>query len=153
MWSFSKQLKVGEQGEQLILNHYREPIVYYKGRRADFVLPLTGELLELKTDTYDRQKTSNFFFERWSDVDNKKPGGPWQARAKSASRFIYLFMSDGTYYEFQDIDKLCRLLDQYCTKLEPIRILNKGWTTVGYKVPRDALSHLWEEYKIEPENS
>ena len=125
MWNFQKQLRIGEQGEALLLERYREPMVLYSGRSADFRLPITGELVELKTDTYDRSKTSNFFMERWSVAEKKKPGGPWQARANSASRFIYLFASDGTYYEFVDVKALCAELDVLCKSLAEVEIKNR----------------------------
>lgn len=147
-WSFKKQLQVGNKGESLFLEFYHSPINKLREYKADFIRLTDGKLVELKTDTYSMDKTPYFFIERWSDIEKKKPGSVWQSSKKGVGVFCYMFINDRTYFEFSDLPALLRELDKLTQDMYLIRIPNKGWTSGGYKVPREALKHLYKEYSF-----
>lgn len=141
MHIFGKSLAVGKRGEALLLAAWPELIPIPGGRKGDFTLD--GVKVELKTDSYKLDKTENFFIERWSDVDKKKPGGPWQSKEHEAVIFVYFYSSDMVAYIFNTV-KLVKALEGIIKGLKPVNIPNIAWTTVGYKVPREALKHLYQ---------
>jgi len=150
VFDFKKQLEFGQQAERDFMEFYHEPLVLATTFAYDFKLVESGNKLELKTDDYCHTKTPNFFFERWSDYHKKKPGGPWQSRKKRADIFCYYFARNNIYYQFDNIKLLCKELDTYIkdNKLGFVMVRNKGWITAGYKIPREAVAHLYEIYEI-----
>jgi hypothetical protein len=129
---FKTSLAIGEIGQKKLQELWPE-LVPTDGRTGDFLLP-GGLKVEVKSDSYKHQDTENFFIERYSDVNKKTNGGPWQSAEHGCSVFVYFFVNDGIAYVF-DLDKLLLRLAEICpTGL--IYIRNKGWTTGGYKVPR-----------------
>lgn len=148
-WDFKDQLVVGDRGQELFIQYYHEPLVIYPPHKADFQVVSSSKLLELKTDTYNIEKTPYFFMERWSDVHQEKPGGPWQSKKNKVDLFCYMFVRHNIYFEFTSIPALCKELDGLTAKMGLVYIKNKGWVTAGYKVPRDALKHLYKEYQFE----
>ncbi len=147
MFDFKAQLEVGSRGEELFLEHYPRRLEVYEGREYDFTVKCNKHKLELKTDTYNINKTVNFFFERYSDVHLKTPGGPWRAHKDNVDIFCYYFVRHNTWFEFRDIPALIKRLDEVINKNQLIFIKNKGWITGGYKVPREKIIDLctiWE---------
>lgn len=149
-FSWKNQLRVGQDGEHLILNGYHSPLVFSHNLNYDFTRLRDGAKIEVKTDTYSMEATENFFFERWGNEADKKPGGPWRSRKHRLDIFIYFFVRDGIYFEFTDIKLLCTVIDKYIKKhkLKPIPIKNRTYITVGYKVPRKAVEALYIEHKL-----
>ena len=149
-WDFKEQLALGLKAQQEFMEFYHEPVVLATTLAYDFKVVSSGKKLELKADDWDHEETENFFFERWSDVHKEKPGGPWQSRKKRADVFVYLFSRNGIYYQFNDIKRLCKVLEQIVRreKLGLIYIKNKGWFTAGYKIPRHMLEELYEVYEV-----
>jgi hypothetical protein len=150
-WDFRDQLVVGSRGEELFLQHYHSPLVIYPEHRADFKRVSDGALVELKSDTYNIDKTPYFFMERWSDFHQKKPGGPWQSREKRVDVFCYLFVRHNIYYEFNDLKVLTKELDKLTDKQGMVFVKNKGWVTAGFKVLREALKGLYTRYEFKNE--
>lgn len=148
-WSFKDQIEVGTRGEELFLEYYHSPIVVYPKHAADFQLVNTGQLLELKSDTYNMDKTPNFFIERWSDIENKKPGSIWQSHKKGVEIFCYMFVRHNTYFEFRDLPALIERLDSITKDMYLHHIKNRGWITGGYRVPRELLKDLYTQYTFE----
>lgn len=151
VFDFKTQLRVGERGQELFLKHYHEPLQLSDTLAFDFIVRDTGEPLELKTDTYNMLKTPNFFWERWSDVINKRPGGPWQAHEKGAKRFVYMFVRHNTYFEFRNIPALLVRLDALTKDSYGIAVKNRGWITSGYAVKREAVHDLYTAHYFTPE--
>jgi hypothetical protein len=151
-WDFKKQLTVGDRGEELFMEHYHSPLIVYPEHKADFKRVSDGKLVELKTDTYNMEKTPNFFWERWGDVHKEKPGGPWRALADRVPIFVYMFVRHNVYYEFSDLKALCKLLDQLTEKKGMIYIKNRNWITGGYAIPRELVKHLYKEHRFEPKD-
>ena len=145
-WSMEEQLKVGRKGERLLLKHWPEPV---RQREEDLKGPdfvdIKGRLIELKTDTWKVEETPNFFMERWSSVEGMRPGGPWQAVGKGSTVLVYLFINSGVWYVFEDLPALCQKLDDMVGKMSYIQIRNRGWTTRGYRIPRESLVGLYTE--------
>jgi hypothetical protein len=108
--------------------------------------------VELKTDFYDMSETPNFFFERWSDRDKAKPGGPWQALLNGSEWFVYFFIKNDCAFWFET-DKLVNELERITAKLKLVDIVNVKWVTQGFRVPRAELKDIAVEQKIkEPED-
>lgn len=145
-FDFKAQLSKGNKGEHWIKNHYHSPVVKYKERDFDFIRD-DGARVEVKTDWYNLSSTEFFFMERWSDVDSKKPGGPWQSEGK-ADVFIYLFIRDGVYFEFEDIGALVQRLRKLTKGQKLIKVQNKGWCGGGYKVRIEDLKDLYTDYRL-----
>lgn len=147
-WDFKAQIEIGNQGEAWLKTNYHQQL-----QKVDKLSPVgdfmrtDGKIIEIKTDTYPIERTPNFFFEMYSNLDSKSLGGPWRAYDKGADIFLYFYVSSGVYYEFEDLHKLVRLTDEIIKtkKLRPIYIRNRGWTTTGYKIEREWVSSLYTE--------
>lgn len=140
-------LKRGQDGEREFIRGTGDRYVHLGGRFHDLYCNKMGLLCELKTDSYDMEETPNFFFERWSDIAKKKPGGAHQALLKGAQVFIYFFIKNGVYFVF-DTKKLVSAIDRLSADMPIMRIPNRGWVSAGYLVKRKLLGHLFEECKI-----
>lgn len=130
---FNEQLAKGERGEHFFLHHYHSPIIKYRYHTADF-LDWEGNKLELKTDFYSLKDTEFMFMERYSDVDKRKPGGPWQSHKNEVDIFVYLFIRDGVYFEFRDMDALIERLKKLTHGKSMVYIKNPSYRAGGYKV-------------------
>jgi hypothetical protein len=141
VFDFQEQLEVGNRGETLFARQYAllNPIKT-QDRKFDFVLN-DGKLVEVKTDTYSMSRTENFFMEYFSNIDDAKLGGPWRAANDNVDYFVYFFLPQKTFFWF-DSKKLVSYLDKMLETYTPMRILNKGWTTLGYLVPREDVRDL-----------
>lgn len=149
VFDFKEQLALGNRAEELFLLYYHEPITLHTTFSADFRSIASGDLIELKTDTYNMDKTPNFFWERWSDVANQKPGGPWQSQANRVKRYCYMFSRHNTYFEFTNLRKLTGRLEKMTKGKYAIAVKNKGWITSGYPLPREDFADLYEQYTFE----
>lgn len=151
-FDFKKQLTLGDRGESLFMERYPRKLEIYPGREYDFVVKSSREKIELKTDSFNMLKTPNFFFERYSDIQSKKPGGPWRAAEDKVDIFCYYFVRFNMWYEFRDLPELIKVLDKYTEKKGMIWIKNKGWTTGGFTVPRDLLEPYYTIYEFESDD-
>lgn len=140
--NFKSSLEVGQRGEEWLMSVWPE-LERLDGRKSDFKLP-DGTLVEVKTDSYPMSKTPNFFMERYSDTFKGTPGGPWQALGHNSTLFVYVFSADKTAFIF-DTKKLVEALEPLILNMTPKIIKNARWETLGYTVPRDAISHLYEK--------
>ena len=148
-WDFKKQLGVGDRGEELFLERYPRKLEIFSGREYDFTLKNSREKLELKTDTYNIKKSPNFFFERYSDVHRKTPGGPWRAHRDEIDIFCYMFVRHNIWFEFRNLPELVARLEVLTKKQGLIYIKNRGWVTGGFKVKRDDLIDLFSVWEFE----
>ncbi len=139
MHYFSKSLKAGKAGEkafQELAESCGIILTQTSGRKGDFT-DETGAIWEVKSDSYDMQKTENFFIERYSNASKGTPGGPYQAQEHGCKYFVYFFPLNNIAYVFETVDLLAQLL---VTPLgNPVDIRNVGHTTIGFKVPRVSL--------------
>lgn len=146
MHDFKSSLAKGVAGEML-LTQYMPELIRLAGRKADFAHATTGELYELKTDSYNMNKTANFFIEIYSDIERGKLGGPAQALEHGSKYWMYLFTQNKILFIF-DTKALCGWLIDNAKDYATIEIPNKGWTTGGIKVPREALKHLYTQKEL-----
>lgn len=141
VFDFDEQMELGDLGEKLFKEEYKS-ISPVKSEDLNYDFNTSEGTVELKTDSYCMHRTKNFFMEKFSDNNNKNLGGPWRAFSHNVDYFVYLFVEQNTYFWFEP-EKLCLFLDDYIKDLSYINVKNKGWTTVGYKIPREALKNVW----------
>jgi len=153
---FKKSMTLGERGEQLFGERYTGQVEWAGGREYDFnIMLLANGKTELKTDDYLMTDTPNFFIEKFSNDMNKKPGGPYSAYLNGVDYFIYMFINDRKLFVFRDLLSLVADVDHYAhtngLTLTPVK--NEVWSgkyynTLGYKIPRVALKHLYKEINL-----
>ena len=147
--NFGDSNKVGQEGEKLFLKAFDNLESHPKGITGpDFVDTDTGDLIELKTDTYDLS-TGNFFLEKYSDVIQKTPGGLYQALEKGSDVFVYFYINSPkkSYFIFPDLKAAIARLDEIVDKknIELSKIRNNGYVTAGYKIPRIYMRQFFVE--------
>lgn len=151
-FSFKEQIKVGNKGQDLFMKHYHHPLVIFPEHKADFKRVTDGKLVELKSDSYDMEKTPYFFIERYSDLGKKSPGSVWQSWAHKVPVFVYMFTKNNTYFEFSTkelVAFLTPIADEIEAKGKFIHIRNPAWTTAGFKLKREDVKHLYKEYRFD----
>lgn len=137
--SFQDSLKRGKKAESEFYSLLEDKIEQLDGYAADFKVRKNGKLLELKQDTYDPDKTPNFFMERYSYAE--QPGGPWQSQTKSIDYYIYWFKQTNDFYVFK-VDSLVKKLEELAPTLRTVKVYNTAHVTTGYLVPRNLLTKL-----------
>ncbi len=147
MHSFKASLAKGQAGEELLLKLW-PGLKRLDGRKHDFITD-DGVTLELKTDSYSTEKTKNFFMELVSNVQSMKPGGPAQALKNGTQLWVYMYPASNVFYIFSTSELVAELNKiLYTEELAPCLIRNKTWTTIGVKVPRKLLEHIYTEKRF-----
>ena len=147
-FSMTAQLKKGKKAEKDFLEKYGQgAIVRTDGRKGDLQVKWSRAVLELKTDFYS--KSTNLFMERWSvmatpDRPEGKPGGPWQSATHGAAYYLYWFPETEELFVFQTA-VLVDFLEGNLSSFRPCPVRNKGYTTLGYIVPKEKLLKFHEE--------
>lgn len=131
-------------------------------RAADLVLvppfpPFVPDVLlqhpqlhvEVKTDTYNPERTPNMFLEHNTARPNGTliRGGPWRAAGDGIELFAYYYPKGGLVVWLWDLPALAGTLDALLgstqTKLRPRFVSNPdGYDAIGYIVRRDTLQEL-----------
>jgi len=138
VFGFKKQLSIGSKGEELFLRKYKDSS---KSDDRKYDLLYKGQKVELKTDTYPMQKTENFFMERYGSIEDQKIGGPWRAREDKVEHFVYFYLADKTFFWFNS-KALADFLDTYIKNKRGKTVANRGYSSLGFAVPREDLRHL-----------
>lgn len=136
-FTFKEQLLVGEQGEKDFVR-YHSGLSPQKSKDLayDFILA-DGTTVELKTDNYSMEKTSNFFMEAISDTKTGKLGGPSRAYKDGVTYFVYYFQRDKTFFWFETEKLFYRLKELVDSgRYKPKFVMNNGWSTAGFAIPR-----------------
>jgi hypothetical protein len=147
-FSMAAQLKKGKAAEKDFLEKYGQgAIVRTDGRKGDMMVKWSRAIIELKTDFYS--KSTNLFMERWSveptpDRPEGKVGGPWQAASHSAAYYLYWFPDRDELFVFNTA-VLVEYLEANLSQFRPCPVRNKGYTTLGYIVPKEKLLKYHEE--------
>lgn len=147
VFDFRKQLKFGQEAEELFQKYYPRRLEPAKDLTYDFLISSSRQKLELKTDSYNMLKTGNFFMERFSDVRKRSPGGPWRSVKDKIDIFCYLFSQNRTWFEFRKIPELVEELNILTKDTQMTYVKNRTWVTGGFLVPREKLLNLctvWE---------
>lgn len=159
---FHKDLKRGKEAEEAFIKMHPWNLVDsgtrafdFKGDKKDKITgwnaSFEGRLepqVELKSDFYDPNKTENLFIERWSNLEKQKPGGLWQSHANGADVFCYWFVKGGFWLECRKVPELIEHLEDRIETIKPFRVLNRGWITIGYRVPRNTLKSYFDIYRV-----
>jgi len=147
-----ESLAKGKKGEILFLSLTPDIKPIDSGRKSDFISTKTNTKYELKSDYYD-MSTGNFFIERWSKAPIEAtagkpfipgvPGGPYQAKEKGSHVYVYFFIQNRTVFYF-NVDKLLAKLETLNLDVDfkLCSVQNEGYTTQGYKIPRELLSDV-----------
>lgn len=138
--NFKQSKLIGQKGESIFLT-FNPDIIQLSGLKADFISKTTNTKYELKSDSYDMNKTKNFFIERWSKPG--KPGGPYQAKQSGSHVYVYFFVKNYTAFFF-NIDRLLAKLETLNLDVDfkLCSVQNEGYTTQGYKIPRELLEDV-----------
>lgn len=145
-FSFHECLYKGQIGEGLFASLFPE-LERLNGVKSDYRHRVTGELYEIKTDSYDATKTANFFIERYRNDNNMTNGGPWQSKDHGSTKFVYFFPVNKLAYIFE-VGALIEALEKIIPTLKPKYIKNKGYNTIGFAVPRELLKHISTEIRF-----
>jgi hypothetical protein len=108
VFDFREQLSIGQKGETLFHSYYPE-LTRTNGRVGDFISP-DGYIIELKCDSYSG--SPNYFIERYSSIEKKSPGGPYQSKEKGVTDFVYFFVAEGTIHWF-NVNQLVEWLEEH----------------------------------------
>lgn len=146
-FSMAAQLKKGKKAEKDFLERYGQgAIVRTDGRKGDLQVKWSRAIIELKTDFYS--KSTNLFMERWSVLAEGdrlgKPGGPWQAASHNAVYYLYWFPDIDELFVFQTA-VLVNFLEKNLSSFRACPVRNRGYTTLGYIVPKKHLLKYHEE--------
>lgn len=140
-FSFQKQLKFGKNGESLFCEYYHKENAKNVNCR-EFDCYINGnEKCEIKTDSYSMDKTENMFIEKIGNDQNNKPGGPFLSVLHDIKYFVYYYINDNTFFWFKPQD-LVDYIDKNMHKLKEKKIFNYGYSSIGYLIKRDDISHL-----------
>lgn len=132
----------GKPGEAEFKRSFPITLIQLSGFGADFLCSDGTTTIEIKTD-FNKWNSPNFFMERYSSVSKESPGGPFQSDMKGVEYFIYWFWETREYYIFETAE-LVHFLNKYIETKKPKlkEVMNDGYVTVGYAIPRSALKHL-----------
>lgn len=150
VFKFKEQNDKGKIGEKNFLKFYEPHFdkLEWLCEAEDKTGPdfrIGKKLVELKTDSYDMNKTDNFFIEYYSDEWKKTIGGPWQAREKGCDFFVYQFINHNYFVWFQLCDEFFAVLDEMRIKAGVARPPNPGYHSYGYKINRNILIKSMEK--------
>lgn len=148
VFNFHDQRRIGDVGEADFVRIYEklEPKKSLTDFKIDFSLN-NGKTVELKTDSYDMEKTPNFFMEQLTiSGPNSSLGGPWRSKEHKVDYFVYYFIKNRIFFWFEPVS-LCEFLDKFIEEysLKPISIPNidnRGgyYEALGFKIPRDSVT-------------
>lgn len=149
-FDFKTQLLLGKFSQRIFNYIYPHALIYVGDtiKEYDFIRVFDGAKIELKTEIRKISSTPNFFFEKYSSLENKKLGGPWQ-NSKIVDNFIIYFILDDIYFEF-NLKKLLKVLNKITDKYSDkdfILIKNKDYTSAGFIVKREYLLDLYNNEK------
>jgi hypothetical protein len=150
VYEFHKQLRKGKKAELLFKKYFKldgEELLDSGTRDYDFTTDSLRKV-ELKTDFYT---SDNFYIEYSFGERGDKPGSLWQSHSKQVDAFIFWFPRLHRVFIFNDLTATTNYVESYIKdmNLTPIIVQNKGFYGVGYKIPRVAFQHLYEEVPIE----
>lgn len=139
MANWQNDLKRGKTAEEEFAKKWPK-LIPTSGFKGDFELP-TGEIVELKTDSYCALKWPNVIIERYRSKE--KAGGPYQSLEHGAKYYAYWFKKNDLLFLY-DVVELIKLVDAIVIdkKLELQGIGNGSYTTRFYRVPRELLKDI-----------
>lgn len=154
VFSWKKKFNQGKLGEKLFAENFKlngEDLTDSGVREYDYVTA-SGLKVELKTDMYT---SGNFFIEYYSVAEKEKPGSFWQSHGHGVHTFIYWFPNTSEVFIFNNLLEVCNYLESYIQSmnLTPIPVHNRGYVAMGFKIPKQALAHLYTKETLELNHS
>ena len=140
-FSFSKQLKQGNIGEEYFINCYNSLNPVKSSYREVDIIINGHEIVELKTDSYALDDTPNLFLESISNTKNGKLGGPFLSVQNDVNWFVYLYIKNKTFFWFSP-KELVDFIEKNSSTLKQKEIKNYGWSSIGFLVNRELVKHL-----------
>lgn len=140
-FSFGKQLKIGEIGEQSFIKYYHDLNPRKSSIREVDIFINDNEKVELKSDNYLEEDTPNMFIELVGNTVSGKLGGPHLSKQNDVNWFVYHYSKNKTFYWFK-VDELCEFIDKNQNNFEVKEIKNVAWSSIGILIPREKVSHL-----------
>ena len=140
-FSFSKQLKQGEAGEQFFIKCYHDLNPRKSSAREVDIFINKNETVELKSDSYGENLTQNFFIELIGNTESGKLGGPHLSLKNGVNYFVYHYTPDKSFYWFRPSD-LVDYIDKNGHEFKRKEIKNVGWSSIGLLIPRDKVAHI-----------
>src|SRR5574343_1081069 len=136
MANFAKDLKFGQEGEELLLSMY-PALSLHPGRSHD-LRGSDGCKIELK---YDNTKYENIFLEVIANDNKQSPGAVFTAIENKVDYFVYMFKRDGSVYWFRTAE-LAFFLWNNKERYDLKKVWNKTYNTYGIAVPIADIKHL-----------
>jgi hypothetical protein len=140
-FSFHKQLKKGEAGEDFFIKSYNELNPHKSDIKEVDIFIDGNKTVELKSDSYDENDTENFFIELIGNTTNNKLGGPHLSQQNDVDWFVYHYVPNKTFYWF-DVKELCDFIDKNQNDFQTKEVKNYGWSSIGLLIPRNRITHL-----------
>lgn len=156
-YKFKQSKEVGDNGELFLAGLFPNEWSRIDGKKGDLitkehVLLPNPIKVEVKTDNHDKalaafteNRIPNEFHERYSNVETRSQGGPWQALDNDCPIFLYFYTcGDVRLASIYRTEKLIQRLEELMAsgKYKSFRVPNKTYFTLGYPIPRTALADL-----------
>lgn len=143
IFGFKEQLNVGNSGEDLFIKLYKDLNPSKGDGKIEDIILGDSKTIEIKTDSYDINKTPNLFIEHYGNISKKKFGGPWRALNDNIDYFVYLFIKQRHFFWFSP-KKLVERVELLHSRnmVESKYIRNPHYETLGYIVNRNLLTDI-----------
>lgn len=139
--NFAIDLSVGRIGELAFIHACQGSVEPLDGREGDCKVKGSNVKLEIKTDSYDMNKTPNLFIEKYRSA--QRAGGPWQALEHGCKYYVYCFSKNAQIFVFETkklVERMELLHDSKNLTLTSVG--NGSYTTRGLKIHRDWVTDL-----------
>lgn len=139
--NFQSDLARGRIGELAFIHACEGTVEPLDGREGDAKIKGTRTKLEIKSDSYNMDKTPNFFMEKYRS--GNKPGGVYQSIEHGCKYYIYVYVPNSEIFIFDTralADRLDLLHDSKNLTLTSVG--NGSYTTRGLKIHRDWVTDL-----------
>lgn len=117
-----------------------------KNDKADAYDQAREEWMEIKVDYTD---FPNHFVERFSSLEERKPGGPWQYHERDVKYYVFYYKNSGDIYVFETkklIEEMENLMKKRIisdkTNGSRVNQKNADYHTYGYKVKKELLDGI-----------
>jgi hypothetical protein len=155
-FSFKEQYAKGKAAELEFAE--KHPGLYQlSGRKGEYIIRLTMDKVELKTDFYKISETGNCFIEMQMEyAGRRRPSGIYQAIEHNCSYLVYWFIEDD-YEMWFSLGSLRCLAEEWWRDREYLHreIINKSDEPPHYKysahgiiIPRSVLNNITIESPI-----
>lgn len=139
--NFQSDLSRGRIGELAFIHACEGTVEPLDGREGDAKVTGTRTKIEVKSDSYNMDRTQNFFMEKYRS--GNRSGGVFQSIEHGCKYYAYIYVPNGELFIFdckQLADRLNILHDSKNLTLTSVG--NGTYTTRGLKVHRDWLTDI-----------